>query len=130
MNDPQDMPSLSEAQLEIMNIVWDQPETTLGEIWRELQEKRKMARNTVQTLLTRLVEKGWVDYRAEGKVFHYRAVIPRQPTLKHVVGRLVDTAFNGSAEGLVMALLDSQELQSDEVERIRALIDKAQRGQR
>ena len=128
MNDPQDMPSLSEAQLEIMNIVWDQPETTLGEIWRELQDKRKMARNTVQTLLTRLVEKGWIATRAEGKVFHYRATVPRQPTMKHVVSRLVDTAFNGSAEGLVMALLDSQELKSDEVDRIRALIEKAQRG--
>lgn len=128
MTDPQDMPSLSEAQMEIMNIVWDQPETTLGEIWRELQGKRKIARNTIQTLLTRLVEKGWIDYRAEGKIFHYRAAVPRQPTMKHVVNRLVETAFNGSAEGLVMALLDGQELKQDEAERIRALIDKAQQG--
>jgi len=120
------MPSLSEAQMEIMNIVWDQPETTLGEIWRELHSKRKIARNTIQTLLTRLVEKGWVDYRAEGKVFHYRAAVPRQPTMRHVVNRLVETAFNGSAEGLVMALLEGQELKQDEAQRIRALIDKAQ----
>ena len=126
MTDPQDMPSLSEAQMEIMNIVWDQPETTLGEIWRELHSKRKIARNTIQTLLTRLVEKGWVDYRAEGKVFHYRAAVPRQPTMRHVVNRLVETAFNGSAEGLVMALLEGQELKQDEAQRIRALIDKAQ----
>ncbi|MDR3688389.1 MAG: BlaI/MecI/CopY family transcriptional regulator [Fimbriimonas sp.] len=130
MTDPQDMPGLSEAQLEIMNIIWEQSETTLGEIWRELQAKRTMAKNTVQTLLTRLVEKGWVSYRAEGKIFHYRAAVPKQPTMKHVVGRFVDTAFNGSAEGLVMALLDSQELDGDEVERIRALIDKAQRDRR
>lgn len=128
MINPQDMPSLSEAQMEIMNIVWDQPETTLGDIWRELQVKRKIARNTIQTLLTRMVEKGWVQYRAEGKVFHYRAAVPRQPTMKLVVSRLVETAFNGSAEGLVMALLDGQELKDDEAERIRALIDKAQRG--
>jgi len=128
MIDPQDMPSLSEAQMEIMNIVWDQPETTLGEIWRELQTKRKIARNTIQTLLTRMVDKGWVEYRAEGKIFHYRAAVSRQPLMKHVVSRLVETAFNGSAEGLVMALLDGQELQQDEAERIRALIDKAQQG--
>ena len=116
--------------MEIMNIVWDHPETTLGEIWRELHDRRKIARNTIQTLLTRLVEKGWLAYRAEGKVFHYRAAVPRQSTMKHVVSRLVETAFNGSAEGLVMALLESQELQDDEVERIRALIEKAQRSPR
>ncbi len=100
MNDPQDMPSLSETQMEIMNIVWEQPETTLGEIWRELHERRKIARNTIQTLLTRLVDKGWLNYRAEGKVFHYRAAVQKEPTMKHVVSRLVETAFNGSAEGL------------------------------
>jgi predicted transcriptional regulator len=128
MSEPQDMPSLSEAQMEIMNIVWDQPDTTLGEIWRELHSKRAIARNTIQTLLTRLVDKGWLEYRAEGKVFHYRAAVPREKTMTHVVNRLVETAFNGSAEGLVMALLDGQELQAEEAERIRALIDKAQRG--
>ncbi len=130
MSDPQDMPSLSETQMEIMNIVWDQSETTLGEIWRELHDKRKIARNTIQTLLTRLVDKGWLLYRAEGKVFHYRAAVARQSTMKHVVNRFVETAFNGSAEGLVMALLESQELKDDEVERIRALIENAQRTQR
>jgi len=114
--------------MEIMSIVWDHPETTLGEIWRELHDKRRIARNTIQTLLTRLVEKGWLEYRAEGKVFHYRAAVPRQPTMKHVVNRLVETAFNGSAEGLVMALLDGQDLQDDEVERIRALIENAKRS--
>ena len=108
MNDPQNMPSLSEAQMEIMNVVWDQPETTLGEIWRELRGRRDIAKNTIQTLLTRLVDKGWLEYRAEGKVFHYRSAVPRQPTMQHVVSRLVETAFNGSAEGLVMALLDGQ----------------------
>jgi len=128
MHDPQDMPALSEAQMEIMNIVWNQPGTTLGEIWRELQDRRTMARNTVQTLLTRLVEKGWLTTETEGKVFHYRATVPRESTMKHVVSRFIDTAFNGSAEGLVMALLESQELKNDEVSRIRALIDQAQRG--
>jgi len=128
MNEPQNMPSLSEAQMEIMNIVWDQPETTLGEIWRELGPKRNIARNTIQTLLTRLVDKGWLEYRAEGKVFHYRAAVPRESTMQHVVSRLVETAFNGSAEGLVMALLDGQELKEDEVDRIRALIENARRS--
>ena len=130
MSDPQDMPSLSEAQMEIMNVVWDRSETTLGEIWRELSTKRGIARNTIQTLLSRLVDKGWLDYRAEGKIFHYRATVPRQPAMKHVVSRFVETAFNGSAEGLVMALLDSQDLKQDEVDRIRALIEKARGGQR
>ena len=116
--------------MEIMNIVWDRPDTTLGEIWLELHSKRSIARNTIQTLLSRLVDKGWLVYRAEGKIFHYRAAVPREKTMTHVVNRLVETAFNGSAEGLVMALLDGQDLDADEAQRIRALIDRAQAGQK
>src|SRR5437016_424445 len=110
-------PPLSEAQLEIVNVVWDRGEATVGEIWQELSSRRKVARNTVQTLVTRLEEKGWLVHSAEEPVFRYRAVYPRQSTLRHLVRRLVDTAFGGSTEGLVMALLDDPALDDAEAER-------------
>lgn len=126
-NDPAGLPALSEAQVEIMNVVWERGEATLGDIWRELAAHRVVARNTVQTLLTRLVDKGWLQYRAEGKVFHYRAGQPREATLRHMAQRFVETAFRGSAEGLVLALLEGQPLAEGEAERIRALIERAER---
>ena len=119
---------LTEAQLEIMNIVWDRGETTLGEIWKSLSERRKVAGTTVQTLLTRLVEKGWLRYRAEGKVFHYSAAHPRQPILRQMVRRMADSAFGGSTQGMVMALLEDQALTKEEADRLRELIDRAERG--
>lgn len=122
-----ELPPLSEAQMEIMNVVWDQGEVTLGDVWKTLSQNRQVARNTVQTLITRLVEKGWLSYHAEGKIFHYKAAAPRESTLKDVVKRLVDTAFKGSTEGLIMALLEEQSLDKDEVARIRALIEKAEK---
>ena len=114
--------------MEIMNVTWECGEVTLGDVWMELHKRRPVARNTVQTLLTRLVDKGWIEYRAEGKVFHYSAAVPRQAALSRVVQRLVDTAFKGSTEGLVVALLDGQELGVDEARRIRELIEEAEKG--
>ena len=120
-------PSLSEGQLEIMNVVWDRGETTVAEVWSVLSASRRLARNTVQTLMTRLEEKGWLRHRADGQTFYYRAVHARQATLGRLVRRLVDTAFAGSANGLMLTLLEGRSITSEEAERIRALIDQAEK---
>lgn len=123
-----ELPALSDNQLEIMDVIWRRGEATLGDIWGELSQSRPVAKNTIQTLLTRLVDKGWLTYRAEGKTFHYAATRPRESTLSNVVKRLVETAFKGSTEGLMMALFEGRELTKDEADRIRELIEKAERG--
>ena len=122
-----ELPALSENQLEIMDSVWHRKEATLGDVWSDLSATRPVAKNTIQTLLTRLVDKGWLTTRLEGKTYHYSATRPRDTTLSNVVKKLVDTAFKGSTEGLMMALLDGRELTKDEVKRIRELIEKVEK---
>lgn len=127
MSKRSELPPLSEAQLEIMNVVWDRGETTVGEVWNVLSTQRDIARNTVQTMIVRLEDKGWLRHRTEGHVFIYRATHPREDTQKTMVRRLLDTAFAGSTEGLLLALLNDRSLSKAEADRIRALIDKAAR---
>src|SRR5579872_3425751 len=117
--------NLTAAQLEIMNLFWEQGELGVAQVWKLLGERRRVARNTVQTMLTRLVEKGWLSARAEGNTFHFQAKRPRESTLRGIVGQLVDTAFGGSASGLVMALLEDRRITAGEARRIRELIAKA-----
>ena len=121
------LPRLSETQLELMHIIWESGETTVGEVWRRLAARRRVARNTVLTLMERLVKKGWLRRRAAGRAFTYSAAVERQTTLGRIVGRLVDTAFGGSAEGLVTALLDERGVTAAEAERIRELIRRSRR---
>jgi predicted transcriptional regulator len=123
------MPPLAEGQLEIMNFVWDHGEVTVGEVWKALSARRKVARNTVQTMLLRLKEKGWLHGQTDGHAHRYRAAVPREATLRSMVQRLVDMAFGGSTEGLLAALLGRRGVSTEEAERIRALIDQAERKQ-
>jgi len=123
------LPPLAEGQLEIMNFVWDRGEVTVGDVWKALSARRKVARNTVQTMLARLKEKGWLHGRTEGHAHTYRAAVPRDATLRKMAQRLVDVAFGGSTEGLLAALLDRRGVSREEAERIRALIDQAEREQ-
>lgn len=129
MSNPDQLTPLSEAQLEIMNVVWERGEVTVGEVWRTLSAKRSLARNTVLTMIRRLEEKGWLRHRTEGNAFRYTAVHPRRAAVKGLVERMVNTVFAGSAEGLIMTLLEGGGLSEDESERIRAILNKAGRKQ-
>jgi BlaI family penicillinase repressor len=119
------LPPLSEAQIEIMNVVWDRGEVTVADVWKALAARRKVARNTVLTMIQRLEEKGWLSRDDAGHAFRYRAAVPREATLGTMIRRLVDTAFEGSAEGLVMALLHGRGVSKEEAARIREMIDRA-----
>lgn len=121
---------ITPAQLEIMNLFWEQGELGVAQVWKLLSARRKVARNTVQTMLTRLVERGWLLARPEGKAFCFRASRPRKSTLRRMVSQLLDTAFDGSASGMVMALLEARRLSADEAQHIRTLIDRSQEAKK
>jgi BlaI family transcriptional regulator, penicillinase repressor len=123
----EDLPRLSEAQLEIMQVIWDSAEVTVTDVWNALSPRRHVARNTILTLMDRLEKKGWLKRRAEGATHYYSAAAPRAHTLGNVVHRLVDAAFAGSAEALILALLEGRGISDDEAKRIRRLIDNARR---
>jgi BlaI family penicillinase repressor len=121
----QPLPALSPAQLEIMHIVWDGGAVTVTDVWNVLVKRRPVARNTILTLMDRLEKKGWLKRRADGQTHYYTAAARRASTLGRMVHRLVNNAFAGSAEGLVLALLDGRGVSSDEARRIRQLIAKS-----
>ena len=112
--------------MEIMNVVWDEGEATVAEVRAKLPSQREVARNTILTVMDRLVEKGWLLRDAAGHAHRYRAAVTREATRSAVVRRLVETTFAGSAEGLVMALLHGRGVSKQEADRIRAMIDEAE----
>jgi predicted transcriptional regulator len=117
---------LSEAQQEIMEIIWDRAEVSVSEVWEVLQERRDVARNTVQTMIVRIEEKGWIEHRSIGRTFVYKAVLPRTTPLRQRLHDLMSTAGRGSAEALVTALLEDVSLSKDAADRIREMIDEAE----
>ena len=124
------LPDLSPAQREIMEIVWERGEVTAQDVLRALSQTRDVARNTVRTLLERMEIKGWLKHRAAGRTFLYRPARARQATVVQKVREMVDTVCGGSAENLVAALLDARGLKREELVRIRQLLDAADAQQR
>ena len=76
-------------------------------------------------MMMRLQERGWLLCESGEHAYRYRAAAPARPVQGMMVRRLLDSAFSGSAEGLVMALIDGRGLSADESKRIRDLIRRA-----
>ena len=120
---------LTDAQREIMEIVWDRGEVTVSEVRDALADRRELARNTVQTMIVRLEEKGWLKHREAGRTFVYSANRPRRASLGAKVAQMVDRLFAGAPEDMVTALIEYRGLSRDEAERIRDMIDSAEKSQ-
>ena len=117
---------LTAAQREIMEVVWQHGEVSVSQVRDALPPRRQLARNTVQTMMVRLEEKGWLRHRTEGRTFVYSANVPRTVSLGAKVAQLVDRFFAGSPEEMVTALIDYRGLTREEAERIRAMIERAE----
>ena len=123
MNAKKKLPALTEPQLEIMDVLWGQGKGTVASVWNAIRSRRPVARNTVQTTLVRMEEKGYLRHKEEGNAFVYSPTCKRETVLGGMLQGLVDTAFSGSTAGLVLTLLDKQDLSDDDVARIQALLD-------
>jgi predicted transcriptional regulator len=121
-----DVTPLTETQREIMQIVWQRGEVTVSQVRQALVTKRGVARNTVQTMIVRLEEKGWLRHRQVGRTFVYSAARPKTTSLGAKVVQLVDRFFAGSPEEMVTALIEYRGLSPAEAERIRTMIDRAE----
>ncbi|MBL8854313.1 MAG: BlaI/MecI/CopY family transcriptional regulator [Planctomycetaceae bacterium] len=116
---------LSEAQQEIMEIIWEEGELSALELQQILAKRRDVARNTVRTLAERMEEKGWLVHREVGRTFLYSAAIPKTESVGQKIAEVVDKLCGGSPESLVAALLNYRGLDSQELQRIRLLLDEA-----
>ncbi|MEX1229468.1 MAG: BlaI/MecI/CopY family transcriptional regulator [Planctomycetaceae bacterium] len=121
-----DMTPLTEAQRQIMDIIWNRGEATVSEVREELTRYRELARNTVQTMIVRLEDKGWLKHREAGRTFIYSAARPKTASLGAKVVQLIDRFFSGSPEDMVTALIEYRGLTPDEAQRIRTMIEHAE----
>jgi len=121
-----DVTPLTVTQREIMEVVWELGEATVSRVRQELVKRRDVARNTVQTMMVRLEEKGWLIHREEGRTFLYSAARPRSVSLGAKVVQMVDRFFAGSPEDMVTALIEYRGLSPAEAERIRMMINQSE----
>lgn len=118
-------PTPTDRELEILKILWLRGEATVRDVYEQMRDSASIVQNTVQAFLRMMEQKGLVEHRQEGRAFVYRPRIRRDPTVRHLAGRLLDGAFDGAVDQLVDCLFTHRRPSADELARIEELIAEA-----
>lgn len=116
-------PTLTEAELRVMEVLWSLERATVAEVTEALPPP-PLAYNSVLTTLRILEQKGHVTHEEAGRAFVYRPLIARDAAAQNAVKNVVEKFFGNSAGALALRLIESERPSSDELDRLRSLIER------
>ena len=117
-------PTLTEQELEIMKVIWERDRATVRDVYESLLERRKIAYTTVMTMMNILEQKKYLRKSAEDRAYIYRPARPKKQVIKGMVREFVDRVFNGSAEPLLVHLIEDRKLTNRDLDEIARMIGK------
>lgn len=121
----QESVGLTGLQLSILRVLWERGEATTQDVREGLMGGRPLALTTVATIMSRLERKGVLTHRREGRHYVYRATVSESGVRRSKVKELTENLFGGDPVALLSHLVRGDEVDADEVQRIREMLDAA-----
>ena len=118
------LPALSPSETEILRLVWQLDKATVQDVCDKLPARRKIAYATVQTLLRRLENKGYLKHDIRGKAHVFFAAVKKEHVVKRSVGDFLDRLFGGDPIPLMQYLAEHGKINADDIERLKTLAER------
>ncbi len=119
-------PTLTDAELRLMKILWARGPSTVGDVVEALPEHEPLAYSTVLTTLRILEQKGYLRHEKQGRAYVYHSVVDRSAARRSALRYLMDRFFNNSPEQLVLGVLESEEMDLADLERLKKMIQESE----
>lgn len=119
----------TDQELEILKVVWQRGEATVREVFRDLSAQRKIAYTTVLTMMGILEQKGHLKKTAGERAYIYKPTKPQQQVVGSMVNEFVHRVFNGSAQPLLVHLVENPDIRPDELAEIEKLLKDRRKKQ-
>ncbi len=114
-------PILTDQELEIMKVVWELDKATVRDVYEKLRAHRQIAYTTVMTMMKILETKGHLKKTQDERAFVYRPTKPKQQVIRGMVREFIQRVFNGSAEPLLVHLVEDEGLTAKDLAEIARL---------
>ena len=108
-----------------MAVLWKLETATVGDVVAALAPERTVSYSTVQTILRILEDKAYVEHDKVARAFIYRPVVDERQARRRALRHLATRLFNGSPSLLVMNVLNDEEMDPEELQRLKRLIEEA-----
>jgi predicted transcriptional regulator len=124
---PKRSETLTEAELRVMNVLWQKGQATVQQVLDAMPEKLNLAYNSVLTTIRVLENKGYLGHKKDGRAHIYEPVIARAEASRSEVRHLVSRFFANSHESLLLNLLEEQNFDADELKRLRQILQASEK---
>jgi BlaI family penicillinase repressor len=122
------LPRISEAEWDVMEVIWKNHPTTSTEIVTALTREKAWAANTVRTMLARLVQKKVLTFTTEGKTYRYRPLISREKCVRQMSHSFLERVFAGATASLLLHFAKTQPLTRKELAELEAVLRQKGKG--
>jgi BlaI family transcriptional regulator, penicillinase repressor len=119
---------LTPLELEVMQVLWSAGPSTAAEVQEQISGE--YAYTTVQTMLQVLLRKGKVKRTAEGRAYRYKAAVSRERAAGSAIADMIKRMFGGSAEAMLLAMVDSGHVDADDLQKARKALQAAEKETR
>lgn len=121
-------PRPTDGELAILRVLWERGPSTVRAVWEELSRTRDVGYTTALKLLQIMAEKGLVERDESGHSHVYCAKKSEEHTQRLLVRDLLDRAFGGSAQKLILRALDAKKVPAEELAKIRSILNELEGG--
>ena len=118
------LPHISEAEFEVMKIVWKSAPINTNEITERLLKTTSWSAKTIQTLIKRLVTKGALTYEKQGRVFVYTPLVEENEYISQQSNSFIKRFYDGDISAMLSAYLENNQLSETELNHLRSLLSK------
>lgn len=122
------LPQISEAEFEVMKIVWKYAPISTNEITDRLVKTTNWSPKTIQTLIKRLVTKGALSYEKQSRVFVYTPLVGEAEYIGQESSSFLKRFYNGNITAMLSAYIDNDKLSEDDIDTLRSILSKTKKN--
>lgn len=121
------LPQITEAEFEVMKVVWNHAPISTNEITEQLTRTTTWNPKTIQTLIKRLVTKGALAYEKQGRVFVYTPLVDENEYVGQASRSFLKRFYNGDITAMLSSYIENDKLSESEIEALRSILENVHR---
>ncbi len=118
-------PRISEAEWEVMKVLWNNSLATANDVVNALSGKTVWKRETIRTLINRLVQKKALGFQKKGRQYHFFALVSEEESIRAETRSFLRRFHGGSIEPVLAAFVKEEKLSPQKIARLRQILDQA-----
>lgn len=118
------LPQISDAELEVMKIIWDYAPISTNEVVEKLSKTSNWTAKTIQTMLLRLLKKNVLTYEKRSRVFVYSPLVEKNDYIKQESNSFLNRFYNGTINSMVLNFIENDILSDKEIDELKNILDK------